>query len=77
MTTGGTGKVNTSHFRHFYTAVPRGRIQALFAQIINTLHFGAYLKGMILEKVYRKQRAREDGGIHPQGPSHRGGEIMA
>jgi len=30
--------------------------QTLFARIINDPDFGAYLKGLIMEKVYRKQR---------------------
>jgi type I restriction enzyme R subunit len=51
--------------------------QVLFARIINDPDFGAYLKGIIMEKVYRKQRAPGDGGILPPGPGSRSGEIRA
>jgi type I restriction enzyme R subunit len=51
--------------------------QTLFARIINDSDFGAYLKGLIMEKVYRKQRAPGDGGILPPGSGARGGEIRA
>jgi type I restriction enzyme, R subunit len=51
--------------------------QALFERIINDPDFGAYLKGLIMEKVYRKQRTSVDGGILPPAPGSRGGEIRA
>lgn len=51
--------------------------QALFARIINDPEFGAYLKGLIMEKVYRKQQESAPEGILPPGSGPRGGEIRA
>ena len=51
--------------------------QVLFARIISDLEFGAYMKGLFMEKVYRMRRAPSDGGILTPGPRPRGGEIRA
>jgi len=51
--------------------------QVLFARIINDPDFGAYLKALIMEKVYKKQRTPGDSGILPPGTGPRGGEIRA
>lgn len=44
---------------------------------INDPEFEAYLKALIMEQVYRKQRAPSIGGILPPGSGPSGGEIQA